>query len=274
MKKISLYVLIAVLMAGIAIICFHGTKSEGACPDCGVADVAMAQAPRVDTLIFVSEAEVDSIPFILLKMNPETAVVTFADAVIPSLNDSSVALCVEAAFNGQLLKEFQSSNVSGDYMIDGVLHKGYRTPVNTGFLATVDGVPFISSVSDYRQWLNETHSNTTCMFHQVLLVKDGQYVYSGRPIKPTSRNIYRAACILDDGSFVVIQSKAVVQLRQFILSLMQLGVSDALYLDMGGGWNYGWYRETTQSMSVELFKNKTPYQTNWLVVKAKDSVIK
>ncbi len=274
MKKISLYVLIAVLMISVLVVCCYKTQSEGTCPDCRVEGEDMAQAPRVDTLIFVSEAEVDSIPFILLKMNPETAVVTFADAVIPSLNDSSIALCVEAAFTGELLEEFKSTNVAGDYMIDGVLHRGYHTPVNTGFLATVDGVPFISSVNDYRQWLNETHSNTTCMFHQVLLVKDGQYVYSGRPIRPISKNIYRAACILDDGIFVVIQSKAVVQLRQFILSLMQLDVSDALYLDMGGGWNYGWYRETTQSMSVELFKNKTPYQTNWLVVRAKDSVIK
>lgn len=266
MKKISLYVLIAGLTIGVAAICCYKTQFKG---EDSHADVNMAQAPSVDTLIFVSESMVGSgQSFIILKMNPETAVVTLTDAVMPSINDSSIALCVEAAFTGELLDEFKSTNVAGDYMINGVLHNGYHCRANTGFLATLDGIPFISSVDDYQKWYNEAHSNTTCMFHQVLLVRNGQYVYSGKPINPASKNIYRAACILKDGNFAVIQSKLVIPLRQFILSLMQLGVSDALYLDMGNGWNYGWYRETMKSRPVELFKKRTPYQTNWIVVRS------
>lgn len=71
------------------------------------------------------------------------------------------------------------------------------------------------------------------------------------------------------GRFAVIQSLTKVRLQDFIHALTVLGARDALYLDMGGGWNYGWYRETTASPAVELFHYRTPYQTNWLVVRAR-----
>ena len=108
------------------------------------------------------------------------------------------------------------------------------------------------------------------MFQQVLLVQNGKDVYTGKPIKVTSKNIYRAACIMSDGNFAVFQSHENLSLGRFIRSLVNLGVSDALYLDMGTGWNYGWYRETRKDASVRLFESRTPYQTNWLLIKARD----
>lgn len=97
-----------------------------------------------DTLIFESTAKVDSTNFVILRANPNTTVITMADSVIPSINDSTIALCVEAAFTGELLPEFKSTNVAGDYVIEGVFHKGYKCKANTGFLCTVNGRPFIS----------------------------------------------------------------------------------------------------------------------------------
>ncbi|MDE5844542.1 MAG: hypothetical protein K2H44_04035, partial [Muribaculaceae bacterium] len=55
-----------------------------------------------------------------------------------------------------------------------------------------------------------------------------------------------------------------------IESLIKLGVSDALYLDMGKGWNYGWYRQTVVDSPIMLFEDRTRYQTNWLLIKAKN----
>ena len=80
--------------------------------------------------------------YLILKMNPKCGYVAMADSVIPDINDSTIAMCVEAAFTGELLKDFKSTNVAGNYVVNGKLKKGYKCKVNTGFLGTVNGVPF------------------------------------------------------------------------------------------------------------------------------------
>lgn len=223
-----------------------------------------------DTLIYKSNVMAEDGSFLILRMNPAPCRVELTDSVIPNINDSTIALCVEAAFTGELLKEFKSTNVAGDYVVNGKLKKGYKCKANTGFLATVNGVPFIASADKLQEWLKGNHTDNYCMFQQVLLVQNGKDVYTGKPIKVTSKNIYRAACIMSDGNFAVFQSHENLSLGRFIRSLVNLGVSDALYLDMGTGWNYGWYRETRKDASVRLFESRTPYQTNWLLIKARD----
>lgn len=222
-----------------------------------------------DTLLFKSTASVDSVGFIMLRANPNTTLVSMADSVIPNINDSTIALCVEAAFTGELLKEFNTTNVAGDYVIDGRFRKGYKCRANTGFLCTVNGRPFIASSDKCKEWIAKAVEPKETLFQQILLVENGKNVYRGTPIKPTAKNIYRSACILNDGNFAVIQSLTALSLEQFINSLIQLGVSDALYLDMGRGWNYGWYRETSENPATCLFDYRIPYQTNWLLIKAK-----
>ena len=49
-----------------------------------------------------------------------------ADSVIPDINDSTIAMCVEAAFTGELLKDFKSTNVAGNYVVNGKLKKGFK----------------------------------------------------------------------------------------------------------------------------------------------------
>lgn len=222
-----------------------------------------------DSLLYVSTDTLDSTSFITLKMNPSTAYITMADSIIPAETDSTIALCVEAAFTGELLREFKSSNVAGDYVIDGNFHRGYKCTANTGFLYADKSIFTISSLEYCADWIKKAQMNNGCLFQQILLMKNGKNVYKRTPIKPTASNVYRSACIMNDGNFVVIQSKNPLPLTNFIESLIAMGVSDALYLDMGKGWNYGWYRETSDSKAMKLFDHRTPYQTNWLVIKSK-----
>lgn len=222
-----------------------------------------------DTLVALSNMEIDSMPFLMLKMNPEAAYISMADSVMPSETDSTIALCVEAAFTGELLKEFKTTNIGGDYVIDGVFHKGYKCKANTGFLYADKKIYTISSSEYCDEWIEKARENGGTLFQQILIVQNGMNVYKGTPIKPTTANIYRSVCILNDGNFAVIQSTKALPLNDFINSLIEMGVSDALYLDMGRGWNYGWYRETIGSQSIKLFDYRTPYQTNWLLIKAK-----
>lgn len=230
---------------------------------------ATDSVPAKDCMLKKSVTEFDGESFLVLVMKADSCRVELADSVIPDIDDPTIALCVEAAFTGELLKEFKPTNVAGDYVVAGRLRRGYKCRVNTGFLGTDNGKPFIAPVSGLRKWLEGKHGEDYCMFQQVLLVNNGRNVYTGRPIKTTSKNIYRAACVMKDGSFAVIQSEKRLPLGRFISSLIGLGVSDALYLDMGTGWNYGWYREAVSSPAEEFFKARSPYQTNWLLIKLK-----
>lgn len=239
--------------------------------DKGVPDnlSATASSYQADSLLAMFDICVDSIPFIKLQMNPQKAYISMADSVIPSEKDSTIALCVEAAFTGELLKDFKTTNIGGDYVIDGTFHKGYKCKANTGFLYADKSVFTISSSEHCPEWIEKAKKNNGVLFQQILIIQNGKNVYRATPIKPMTRNIYRAACILNDGNFAVIQSEKAIPLKDFINSLIKLGVSDALYLDMGTGWNYGWYRPTKCDDPTILFDYRTPYQTNWLLIKGK-----
>ena len=237
--------------------------------DYDTGDIELPQT--FDPALDVIYKTVDSVKFIIMKMDFDQCYVSMADSVMPSKNDSTIFLCVEAAFTGQLLKQFKPNNVAGNYVIDGKLKKGYKCKANTGYLLWIpDSLGGIwSGDSREAEALAVKHKGT--LFHQMLLIEDYKNVYAGHPIKPKAKNIYRAACTVDDGyfSFAVIQSLEPITLEAFIKSLQEMYVKEALYLDMGTGWNYGWYRESSSSPAVELFKVKSPYQTNWLVIKAK-----
>lgn len=220
-----------------------------------------------DTMITVTRVNADSTSFIIMRMNKENAYISMADSIIPSEADSAIALCVEAAFTGELLKDFKSTNIGGDYVIDGVFHKGYKCKANTGFLYADKKIFTISSSDHCEEWIAKAQVNGGSLFQQILIVQNGENTYKGTPIKPTTKNIYRSACILNDGNFAVIQSTKPLTLKDYIEGLIKIGVSTALYLDMGKGWNYGWYRETPEAKPVRLFEYRTPYQTNWLLIK-------
>ena len=86
-------------------------------------------------------------------------------------------------------------------------------------------------------------------------------------IKPTTRkdanvNTFRALCKLD-GKLCIIESLHDVKFGEFKTALLKAGVSEALYLDMGSGWNYAWYR-VDESTIVRLHPKVHNYCTNWI----------
>ena len=78
---------------------------------------------------------------------------------------------------------------------------------------------------------------------------------------------YRALCERR-GRLCLVESKGVVTFDDFLAQLQALGVTHALYLDMGSGWNYAWYRNADGQVR-ELFpaSKVSPnykYRTNWI----------
>ena len=88
------------------------------------AQVKPTQTKPADTLVTVSKISVESTDFIQIRLNPANAYIAVADSVMPSESDPTIGLCVEAAFTGELLPEFKTDNVAGDYVVEGKLRKG------------------------------------------------------------------------------------------------------------------------------------------------------
>ena len=66
-----------------------------------------------------------------------------------------------------------------------------------------------------------------------------------------------------DGKVCVIDGKMPMTFGTFKKLLATYGAKEALYLDMGTGWNHSWYRDESGN-AVDVFPYSHPYCTNWL----------
>ena len=139
-------------------------------------------------------------------------------------------------------------------------------------LATAEGDVRIGEDSDnvhLEDMMQAAQQEQGSLFQQALLIYRNKAVVDGK-WRYNKSNIYKAACKTpEDADFIVIQSESALFFQDFVNALLQMGVGEALYLDMGRGWNYGWYRQTTDSPAINFFNYKSPYQTNWLVIRQK-----
>ena len=92
----------------------------------------------------------------------------------------------------------------------------------------------------------------------------------GRPIgtkMKNNRTIYRALCE-KDGKLCIIESNKVMTYEFFAKCLSAYKVTHALYLDMGRGWNYAWYRDKGGVVKEVFPESKLApsykYRTNWI----------
>ena len=68
----------------------------------------------------------------LIIYYPDYTSIDLVCGTMPSVKDKRVIFCAEAAFTGELLKEFKHSNILGDHVSGGVRYKGSGCKRNTG----------------------------------------------------------------------------------------------------------------------------------------------
>ena len=180
---------------------------------------------------------------------------------MPSSEDPTVIFCCEAAFTGQLLEEFKHGNIAGDHVSGGEYFKGYTCRVNTGCFTYCDG-KWGFFLNDHKTELKRAAEKGGMGFGQNMVIFD-----TIQPLfrKPGSSFEYRTLCELD-GKLCIIDSKKVVRYDEYVRSLAKLGVKYAMYLDMGAGWNYSYYRTNDGSLHTLHLPpaQSNDYRTNWL----------
>lgn len=195
----------------------------------------------------------------LVVYTPDHAKVDLVCGKMPVKTDKKVIFCAAAAFTGELLKEFRHSNIAGTHVSDGVLHEGFRCKRNTGaFVWYKDKYEFI--FGSPAEHLSNASENGGMGFCQEMIIHKRKRVKTIR--KDTNVNAFRALCELD-GRLCVIDSKEKMAFGDFSNSLLAIGVTEALYLDMGTGWNYSWWRSKDGRVH-EIHKRKIAYTTNWI----------
>ena len=198
----------------------------------------------------------------LIIYYPQFLSIDLACGKMPEKTETNVLFCCEAAFTGDLLKEYKHSNIAGHHVSGGKFYRGYKCKPNTGcFVFYQNQWKFL--LHTYADELKLAAKNGGMGFGQNMIIYDGETQPSFRKLQ--SKFEYRALCEYH-GKLCVIDSKGVVSYASFINSLEKIAVSHALYLDMGSGWNHSWYRDNNGTV-VEIHPKTHSYTTNWLVFK-------
>jgi len=194
---------------------------------------------------------------------PHFSKIDFITERMPGKSETDVIFVCAASFTGELLDEFKHSNIAGHHVSSGEFNPGYKCgPYN--------GVFTWSKKSGWK-FYNYSHNNSLSPlravakeggmgFCQSLLFHDGKR-FKGC-MKPERVNRYRALCEIG-GKLCIVDCARNLPFGHFMDGLEKLGVRNAVYCDMGRGWNYSWYRQDDGTVK-ELFPTPGKYTTNWV----------
>jgi len=193
---------------------------------------------------------------------PEYTKIDLVCEQMPKAAQKDVEFCCEAAFTGELLNEFKHSNIADNHICNGVMKKGYRCKTNTGGFVWGKGKWKFMRKADFPKDANGWNMG----FCQLLIIHNAEARPIGSKMRK-NRTVYRALCE-KNGKLCIVESKKVVTYEDFVKYLVAFKVKHALYLDMGGGWNYAWYRDKA-GQAKEIFPESKSapsykFRTNWI----------
>ena len=177
--------------------------------------------------------------------------------------DSSVVFCCAAAFTADWGSEPDHARICGDHVSRGVFYKRPRLKRNTGAFIVQENGWFFDHMPDADQeYFRTGFRAAVTAFRQEMMIHIGERVPTTRP--DSNVNKFRALCQIGT-KLCVVDSAEAMRFGDFIQLLLDAGMSEALYMDMGPGWNYSWYREYADSSATWIHSATLSSATNWLV---------
>ncbi len=176
----------------------------------------------------------------------------------PSSDDPDNLMCVGAAFQDTYQLGFSHDNIVGWHTSGGKLERG-KPQEKLGALTYVDGTARIWNTEEAEEAVKYASEHGGIGFQQFIVLYDGQR--GGH--KSNEFRCYRVLAVMN-GRACIIDSRTQMHYDEFIQALSDIGVQDALYCDMGSGWNYSWYRGA-DGKPVDIIGIPWPFSHNWLV---------
>lgn len=194
---------------------------------------------------------------------PKFTRIDLVTETMPDKSEKNVIFCCAGSFTGEKLKEFKHSNIAGDHVSGGEFFKGYKCgPYNGVFTwSKASGWHFYNfSYKNAVAPLQKASKENGMGYCQTMLFSNGQR-FKGC-FKPGTVNRYRAICQIGK-RLCIVDCARPLPFGHFLDGLENLGVKNAIYCDMGTGWNYSWYRKDDGCVK-ELFPTPGKYTTNWI----------
>ncbi|MCM1316736.1 MAG: YdcF family protein [Bacteroides sp.] len=204
---------------------------------------------------------------ICLKPDMNSLIMDMVCGEIPSAKNDSIVLAFAGAFTG---KEFDKghTNIAGDHVSGGERFKGYRCKRNTGAFTWSSSSGPLFFYKDYSSALDIAAKEKGMGFAQEMMIHNGKTVKTTRPLG--NKNVFRALCLDSKGELALYESQGIVTFGNFIDALLSQDVKEALYTDMGQGWNYCFYHLTADSSSLKYLHDRPlPYASNFIILKIK-----
>lgn len=177
----------------------------------------------------------------------------------PKKSDKSITWCSGAAFQHAIQLGFSDENIEGHHASKGVYSESPYAKDAYGAVTFAEG-DFHFEFDDPQAAIEDAASRGGSGFMQYRIMRDGQLVNDFN--MPRVRS-YRVIAELN-GNLCVIDSIEMMHFDDFLSKLKELNVTNALYMDMGAGWNYSWYRKASGGVKT-LFGLKVPWSHNWVV---------
>lgn len=177
----------------------------------------------------------------------------------PSKSDESITWCSGAAAHQVTSLGYSDDNIEGDHAVKGVY---YDSPYDWDkFVAfTFANGKYSIDFDNPKEAIKEAAAAGGSGFMHFGLFRDGEVLM--RFERPRER-CYRTLAELN-GNLCIIDSVNMVHFNDFVDEVQKLGVTNALYMDMGSGWNYSWLRQASGKV-LELFGLPVPWSHNWVV---------
>lgn len=182
----------------------------------------------------------------------------------PEKSDKNVVLCIPGAYT-----DLQSYFVDGLYIDNGkVYNKDKINHSLGGAIKIVNGECQIFSTQKGKL-LNDSLidiivKSKGSLFQQIQMIEHGK----GAKYKDTKLFQRRAIIKTKENKTAVIESFEHITLEAFTKDMLEFGIKEALYTDMGA-WDEGWYKINDKPVTIGRLKTQTDKQCNWVVFKIK-----
>lgn len=143
------------------------------------------------------------------------------------------------------------------YVVNGELIRGYKIE-GLGSFAYYDGTFHFAGKDDAEDEQRKAAEHGGWGFQGYTLIHEHETLSV-----PVHKYRCFRALAETDGKLAIIESKKHMYLKDFCESMQKLGVSNAIYLDMGS-LSYSWYRDNTGEAKT-LIGFPQPFSHNWLV---------
>lgn len=179
--------------------------------------------------------------------------------VRPKKSDKSITWCSGAAFQHDIQLGFSDDNIEGYHASKGTYSDSPYVKDGYGAVVFYDGI-FKFEFDNPQTAIKEAAEHGGSGFMQYRMIRNGELVNDFH--MPRVRS-YRVIAEIND-NLCIIDSINMMHFDDFLAKLKELNVTNALYMDMGAGWNYSWYRKTSGHVKT-LFGLKVPWSHNWIV---------